>query len=197
MDAFMANSKIVWEWYIWRRELIGKVEPNPGHYAISELETIFDDFTLITQNVDGLHKMAKTQNILELHGNIYRNKCVTCNKLFGEEIEIDPDNIPKCECGGQLRPDVVWFGEMLDPNIINAAFDNSEKADIFFSVGTSAIVHPAATLPVTAKQNGATLIEVNVEQTPLTGLADYHIPLKSGEYLPQLVDELKKARAVK
>ena len=196
MDAFMANPNIVWEWYQWRRELMGKVEPNPGHFAISELEKLFDNFTLITQNVDGLHRIAKTNNILELHGNIYRNKCSSCNRLVDEDIKIDPDNIPGCSyCGGKIRPDVVWFGEMLDSEIINKAFELSEKADIFFSVGTSAVVHPAASLPVAAKQRGASLVEVNLEETVLTQIADFFIKSQSGQFLPQLADLIKKGKA--
>ena len=195
MTAFVANPKIVWEWYNWRRDLMGKVTPNAGHFAISELEDIFEDFTLITQNVDGLHQLAKTKKILELHGNIYRNKCVDCNELCDGAIDIDPDNIPTCTiCGGKIRPDIVWFGEMLDPHIIDSAFDCSGKAEVFFSIGTSALVHPAASLPPLAKRFGATLIEINPEPTPITHIADYHISQKSGEFLPELVKELKKKR---
>jgi NAD-dependent deacetylase len=196
MDAFVANSKIVWEWYNWRRELMTKVKPNPGHYAITELEALCPKFTLITQNVDGLHFIAKTKNILELHGNIDRNKCCDCSKIIESDIEIDPNNIPKCEyCGGKIRPDVVWFGEMLDPDIINSAFEESENADLFFSIGTSGIIHPAASLPSVAKRSGAILVEINMEHTPLTYIADYHINSKSGEYLPKLLDILKKRKA--
>lgn len=196
MDAFMANSKIVWEWYKWRRELMNKVQPNPGHYAISELEKRCRDFTLVTQNVDGLHRMAETKNILELHGNIYRNKCCDCSKVVESEIDIDPDNIPLCEyCGGKIRPDVVWFGELLDPQIINTAFENTEKTDLFFSIGTSGVVQPAASLPVIAKRCGAVFVEINTEETPLTYIADYFINSKSGECLPRLVEILKKRKA--
>jgi len=195
MDAFVANSKIVWEWYNWRRDLMNKVEPNTGHYAITDLESLCPDFTLVTQNVDGLHSMAKTKNILELHGNIYRNKCCDCSRIIEDNIEINPDNIPKCQyCGGKIRPDVVWFGELLNPQIINSAFVKSEKADLFFSIGTSGIIHPAASLPAIAKRNGAVFIEINTEETPLTYIADYHIESKSGEYLPKLVDLLTKER---
>lgn len=192
MDAFMANPAIVWEWYNWRRDLMGKVEPNPGHYALAEMENLKDDFTLVTQNVDGLHKIAGSQNILELHGNIYRNKCVKCNRLHNESLDIDPNDIPTCEsCGGKLRPDVVWFGEMLDRVVIETAFRVSEQSELFFSVGTSAIIHPAASLPMTAKQMGATLVEVNPEETPLSYMADYSIRAKSGEYMPELIEKIK------
>lgn len=192
MDAFMANPEIVWEWYNWRRDLMGKVQPNPGHFAIAEMERLKDNFTLVTQNVDGLHKMAGAEKILELHGNIYRNKCSSCNRIHEEELEIDPDNIPICDhCGGKLRPDVVWFGEMLDRVIIETAFRVSEQAELFFSVGTSAIVHPAASLPMAAKQRGAILVEINPEETPLSYMADFSIRAKSGEFLPELIEKMR------
>jgi len=191
MDAFVSNPKIVWEWYNWRRQLMGEVKPNTGHYAIVDMENWFEHFTMITQNVDGLHKAAGTNNLLELHGNINRNKCLSCGCQFATDIDIEPDNIPVCsECGGKIRPDVVWFGEMLDPGIINRAFEESEKADVFFSVGTSAVVHPAASLPVVAKRQGATLVEINIEYTPLSDLADFHVSEKSGEFLPPLMEKL-------
>lgn len=197
MNAFMASPKIVWEWYNWRRELMGKVTPNTGHKVLAEMETLFEKFVLITQNVDNLHAAAGSKSILELHGNIYRNKCLDCDALFEYEGDINPGNIPSCQiCGGKIRPDVVWFGEMLDPEIINTAFAQSEKADVFFSIGTSALVHPAATLPVVAKNHGATLVEINVEKTPLTGLADFHFSGKSGEILPELMIRLKELRSM-
>ena len=193
VDAFLANPKLVWEWYNWRRKIIGEVKPNPGHYALVEMEKLFDHFVLITQNVDGLHRRAGSQNILELHGNINKNKCLECASQFPDDIEIKPDEIPVCpQCGGKIRPDVVWFGEMLDGNTINQAFDESAKADIFFSIGTSAIVHPAASLPVEAKRSEATLIEINVDKTPLSYAADYHIEEPSGQFLPVLLEKFKE-----
>ncbi len=193
MNAFMASPKIVWELYNWRRELLAQVQPNAGHLALVELEKIFDNYVLITQNVDNLHAAAGSESILELHGNIYRNKCVDCDALFEYEGDINPNKIPGCGlCGGKIRPDVVWFGEMLDPEIINAAFEQSEEADVFFSVGTSGLVHPAASLPVAAKNHGAAVVEINVEETALTELADFHFSGKSGEILPQLLAQLKK-----
>jgi NAD-dependent deacetylase len=193
MSAFVANPKLVWEWYNWRRKVMSEVKPNPGHYALKDLEQWFERFTLVTQNVDGLHHAAGSRNILELHGNIHRNKCVDCQRQFPEDENIDPDNIPSCpHCGGKIRPDVVWFGELLDPQIINQAFAESEQTELFFSIGTSALVHPAASLPVTAKRHGAVLIEINTERTPLSDLADFHVSAKSGEFLPMLVEQLQK-----
>jgi NAD-dependent deacetylase len=196
MESFMANPRIVWEWYNWRRQLIGQVEPNPGHFALAELAGCFDDFTLITQNVDGLHFRAGSNDVLELHGNILRNKCADCERPFDEKVAIDPDQIPVCDsCGGRIRPDVVWFGEMLPSDTIESAFVKAGQAEVFFSVGTSAIVHPAASLPVVAKQRGAILVEVNPDRTPLTEMADYYLAGKSGELLPQLVALVKEGGA--
>jgi NAD-dependent deacetylase len=196
MDAFLANPKIVWEWYNWRRDLIAKVRPNPGHYAIAEMAGLFDDFTLITQNVDGLHRRAGSSRVLELHGNINHNKCVSCHRLPADLI-IDPETLPVCPtCGGKIRPDVVWFGEMLPEDVIEEAFAVAERVELFFSIGTSAIVHPAASLPVAAKRAGATLIEINPEETPLTPLADFHFAAMSGELLPELLGQVRNRRRV-
>ena len=193
MDAFIANSKLVWEWYNWRRDLIRQTKPNPGHYALVELAKWFPEFTLVTQNVDNLHRLAGSDPVLEIHGNILKNKCADCNRQIEFENDIDPKQIPSCPvCGGKIRPDVVWFGEMLPEETIKAAFEASESADIFLSIGTSAIVHPAATLPVVAKQHGAVLVEINPEETALTGLADYYFSNKSGELLPKLVEMLSQ-----
>ncbi|PWB70005.1 NAD-dependent protein deacylase [candidate division GN15 bacterium] len=193
MEAFMANPKIVWEWYNWRRELMGKVKPNSGHYALAELGEWFEQYTVVTQNVDGLHRAAGSPRVLELHGNIYRNKCSECNHLTPDDLEIDPTHIPTCtRCGGKIRPDVVWFGELLPEGTIEEAFAVSERADIFFSVGTSALVHPAASLPVIARQHGAVLVEINPEETPLTEFADYSFRARSGELLPELIGLLRR-----
>lgn len=193
MDAFMANPQIVWEWYNWRRKLLSEVKPNEGHYALCSLADRFEHFALITQNVDGLHRQAGSTDILELHGNIRRNKCMDCASPFTGSDEINPEEIPVClKCGGKIRPDVVWFGEMLDEEIIQKAFEEAESADLFFSIGTSAVVHPAASLPSTAKRHGAILVEINMEPTPLTDLADFHFPVKSGEFLPKLADCLQQ-----
>lgn len=192
MEAFVANPKIVWEWYSWRRQLLKEVKPNNGHYALVDMAAQFDEFTLITQNVDGLHQQSGSTQVLELHGNILCNKCIDCSLPFDPERTIDPDNIPICpKCGGKIRPDIVWFGEMLDPEIIDAAFLKAERAELFFTVGTSALVHPAASLPIIAKQHGATLVEVNPEETPLTDLADFSFRSPSGEFLPLLMEKLK------
>ncbi len=192
MEAFMANPKIVWEWYNWRRQLISEVKPNPGHYAIAEMANLFDHFTLITQNVDDLHRIAGSNSILELHGNISKNKCLQCSEPYPDDITISPEEIPACpKCGGPIRPDVVWFGEMLNAKIIQKAFDESSRADLFLSIGTSAVVQPAASLPIEAKRSQATLVEVNVSRTPVTSITDFFVAEPSGEFLPKLVEGIK------
>jgi NAD-dependent deacetylase len=191
MEAFIANPKIVWEWYNWRRELLKSVAPNAGHYALVELAKWFGEFTIVTQNVDGLHRQAGSEKVLEVHGNITRNKCAKCGEPVDLSADIDPKSIPSCTvCGGQIRPDVVWFGELLPEAVIEEAIRVSESADLFFSIGTSALVHPAAGLPLLAKRHGAVLVEINPEATPLTPIADFALLGKSGELLPELVRTL-------
>ncbi len=192
MEAFLASPDVVWEWYNWRRELISEVSPNPGHYALKELEEFFSEFTLVTQNVDNLHRVVGSSRVLELHGNIYHNKCVNCGLSLADDLEIDPSAIPVCDkCGGQVRPGVVWFGEMLPGDVMEAAFAEAEKAEVFLTVGTSALVQPAASLPLIAKRAGATLIEINPERTLLSDVADFSFQAKSGELLPKLVSALR------
>ena len=183
MNAFMRNPKLVWEWYLYRRDVIGKAEPNMGHETLAKMEQHLSAFTLVTQNVDNLHRRAGSQNVIELHGNIQRNKCRQCGSPM-DQVEIDPDNIPRCSCGGQIRPDVVWFGELLPEEALVTAIKMAEKSALFLSIGTSALVYPAADLPLIAKNNGAYLVEINPEPTGLTPYADEVFHGKSGEILP-------------
>jgi NAD-dependent deacetylase len=190
-DAFIQNPKLVWEWYAFRKNIIASIEPNPGHYALANMERMFPEFVLITQNVDGLHRRAGSKNILELHGNIMRNRCLKCETITeSNELQFQ-EGIPYCECGGMLRPDVVWFGEMLPQAALQVAFEGAETCDVFFSIGTSAVVHPAASLPVIAKQHGAYLIEVNPEMTAITDFADEFLQGVSGEILPAVLKDIE------
>lgn len=186
-DAFMANPQLVWEWYEYRRKIIEEIKPNPGHLALVEFQNYFEKFDLITQNVDGLHEQAGSKNVVELHGNIKRNKCIGCGVKYETLEKAIPGIPPKCPCGGNIRPDVVWFGEMLPPDAINYAFRVSSECDLFFSVGTSAVVHPAASLPMIAKRNGAYVVEVNIEPTEISHLIDETLIGKAGEIIPVLV----------
>ncbi|MEP7137070.1 MAG: NAD-dependent deacylase [Chloroflexota bacterium] len=186
-QAFARDPKLIWDWYAWRREAIKGVRPNAGHYALVELEKRIPQFTLITQNVDGLHRMAGNHNVLELHGNIQRVRCSECT-MFADEWGDDTESVPLCSaCGGLLRPDVVWFGESLPREQLEAAVEAARTCEVFFSVGTSGVVQPAASLGFAAHNRGAIVVEINVEATPLTPKADYFLQGKSGEILPELV----------
>lgn len=198
VEAFIRNPKLVWEWYCWRRELMAGVEPNPGHYALAELETLFDDFALVTQNVDNMHQNAGSKNVIELHGNILRNKCHDCGYIFSEEeskqiVDFAEGELPRCpKCkDGLLRPDIVWFGEMLPEDAIDFAWKKAMEADIFISIGTSAVVYPAAMLPQQAKSAGAFLVEINPKRTELSPLADIVIEEPSGVALPEVTRQFK------
>jgi NAD-dependent deacetylase len=186
-EAFRRDPKLVWDWYAERRERVDSVEPNPGHIALAEMARRVPHFTLITQNVDGLHQKAGSPQVIELHGNIRRVKCFDCGKP-APTWQVEGDQVPKCTfCGGLLRPDVVWFGELLPPGVLEAATQAARTCQAFFSIGTSALVHPAASLAYTAKNCGALLVEVNPEPTPLTPNVDFFLQGKSGKLLPELV----------
>ena len=186
-QAFRRDPKLIWDWYAWRREAVKGVRPNAGHYALVEIETHIPEFTLITQNVDGLHRMAGSKNVLELHGNIQRVRCSECY-TFAETWGDDTESVPQCSvCSGLLRPDVVWFGEALPRNQLEAAVEAARRCDVFFSIGTSGVVQPAASLAHAARNRGAVVVEVNAEPTLLTSKANYAFHGKSGEMLPELV----------
>ena len=187
-QAFIRNPNLVWEWYAYRRKLIHDVKPNPGHYALVELERSVGEFTLVTQNVDNLHRRAGNQLVVELHGNIERSYCIECGATV-PELNLDSlSEAPHCaKCGGLVRPDVVWFGEMLP----EAAFSRAEKAarqcDLFLCIGTSAVVYPAASLPYIALDHGAFVVEINREPTELSARVHETLLGAAGEILPELV----------
>jgi NAD-dependent deacetylase len=186
-EAFRRDPKLIWDWYAWRREAVKGVRPNAGHYALVAIEKRVAQFTLITQNVDNLHRLAGSRNVLELHGNIQRVRCADCY-TFTESWDDDTESVPRCDvCGGLLRPDVVWFGEPLPRDQLESAVEAARACDVFFSIGTSGVVQPAASLAFAAHNRGATVVEVNAEPTPLTPKADYFLQGRSGEILPQLV----------
>jgi NAD-dependent deacetylase len=189
-EAFDRDPRLVWEWYEWRRKLVSEAEPNPGHLALAELERRTPNFTLITQNVDGLHERAGSRAVIELHGNILRSKC-SREGVMAEPEDHDEDMPPRCpRCGANLRPDVVWFGEMLPPGALHAASEAARGCDLFLSVGTSSLVYPAAALPYEALDNGAILVEVNPSETPLTQYATFALQSRAGDALPNLLREV-------
>ena len=186
-QAFARDPKLIWDWYAWRREAVKGVRPNPGHHALAEIENRVPGFTLITQNVDGLHRMAGSRNVLELHGNIQRVRCSECGRL-AETWSDDSESVPHCDsCEGLLRPDVVWFGESLPRDQLEAAVEAARSCEVFFSIGTSGLVQPAASLAFAAHNRGAVVVEINAEATPLTSKTDFFFQGKSGEILPDLV----------
>ena len=191
-QAFEREPKLVWDWYQWRREKVLEVAPNPGHYALAKLEKIFPKTTLITQNVDGFHQQAGSENVIELHGNIMRAKCYNHSHVAETYPETTNNEQPICQtCGSLMRPDVVWFNESLPETAIESADQASKRCDVFFSIGTSSVVHPAAALAFNAAQSGATVVEVNVNATPLTPTASFVLNEPSGEVLPQLLSQLE------
>ncbi len=190
-DAFMRNPDMVWEWYNHRRQIVQHSKPNPGHLAIAELERLLPEVSVITQNVDNLHRRAGSSKVYELHGNIERSYCVKCGAKYKDEPDFSA-GVPKCRCGGLVRPDVVWFGEVLPIDQFTASEKAAENCDVFFIVGTSAIVYPAASLIYVAKDSGAFLVEVNVQTTEITSIADESIFGKAGEILPAITGEVAK-----
>ena len=186
-EAFRRNPTMVWEWYAMRRERVAAVQPNPGHHALVDLETRVPFFTLVTQNVDGLHQRAGSRAVIELHGNIGRVKCADDNEVVETWVEEGKAH-PRCpRCGGLLRPDVVWFGEMVPVQAFEAADAASAACDVFLCIGTSTVVYPAAGLPFRALAAWGRVIEVNPDVTPLTRDATWVLGGRAGEVLPQLV----------
>ena len=199
--AFRRDPRLVWEWYGWRRALVAGCEPNDGHRALARLALARSDTTLVTQNVDGLHHRAARAEAgdadpgralpLELHGAIHRDRCASCGRVSDGSGPVDAttvETLPRCGvCDGLLRPDVVWFGEALDPEVLASAFASARGAELCLVVGTSALVHPAASVPLATLEGGGSLIEVNPEATPITADAAVTLRGPAGELLPELL----------
>ncbi|WP_442887717.1 NAD-dependent deacylase [Congregicoccus parvus] len=188
-EAFARDPELVWRWYAWRRGLVRAVQPNAGHFALVEMERLpgGPSVTVITQNVDGLHARAGSRDVVDLHGSLFRFKCAGgCGPvdLDGPERE----ELPAClRCGAPVRPDIVWFGEALVWEDLERAEAASEACDLFLSIGTSGLVHPAAGLPRLAKAAGAMVVEVNPTETPLSARADAILRGPAGKALPALL----------
>jgi NAD-dependent deacetylase len=187
--AFLRNPELVWEWYNYRKKIIQEVKPNPAHLALARLEELVNDFTLVTQNIDNLHTRAGSKKVLELHGNIERSYCIGCGNAV-DHVEVTSEyKIPYCpKCNGIIRPDVVWFGEMLPEGVFEAGAEAAERCELFFSIGTSAVVYPAANLPLIARNNGAYVVEVNMERTEISKSVHETLLGKAGEILPFLIE---------
>jgi len=184
-EAFAANPMLVWRWYQWRRELVFRAEPNPAHLSLARIQHYQQRFHLVTQNVDGLHQRAGSEDVVEYHGNIMRSRCSRDGCLT--DVGNLPGEPPACPaCGAPVRPDVVWFGEPIPAWAHDRAMQATRDCDIFMAVGTSAAVYPAAGLARLAKQGGAIIVEVNPEATPLSDLADHVLRGQAGSVLPAL-----------
>ncbi len=188
-QAFRRDPNLVWEWYAWRIGIILSKEPNSAHYALVKLQEKGLLKWVITQNVDSLHFRAGSKNLLEVHGNIFRTKCMNCGqKTMLTEAPIKP---PVCDCGTMLRPDVVWFGETLDRGILLKVDEViRNECDVLLVIGTSGVVYPIADLPFLAKMNDVLVIEFNIDETPITRVADFSLFGKSEEILPKFVEKI-------
>jgi len=187
-EAFARNPGLVWDWYRMRRELVAGIQPNPGHRALRALEERVPDFVLITQNVDGLHRRAGSSRVIELHGSLERARCSRESTIF-ESWEETGEAPPRCRaCGAPLRPDVVWFGELLPPEALRAAERAARNCDLFLSIGTSNLVEPAASLPWRAAAGGAEVVVINLTmEGQRTGPGIHHLIGPAGQVLPALL----------
>lgn len=189
-QAFERDPRLVWEWYDWRRGKIAQARPNPGHEALVILESRVPEFLLLTQNVDGLHRLADSRQVLEIHGSLWEVRCLACGAVF-EDRRVPLPIPPHCQaCGGLLRPNVVWFGEALDAGILRRAEAALSRCQAVLVVGTSAVVQPAASMALWAQHYGARLIEINPDPTPLTPHCDFALSGRAGEVLPALLSPI-------
>jgi NAD-dependent deacetylase len=186
-EAFARDPRLVWEWYDWRRQIIAKAAPNAAHKALVQLEIRKRGFTLITQNVDGLHDLAGSGKMLKLHGDIWRLRCTECGANFPNRRVPLPKLPPHCACGGLARPGVVWFGEPLPEGMMQEAEHAASSAQVLLVIGTSAVVYPSASLIPLAKQAGARVVEINTEPTAATAIVDCALHGPAGELLPKLL----------
>lgn len=184
-QAFRRDPVLVWEWYAWRREVVAGCAPNAAHHTLVEMEQALPAFTLITQNVDGLHERAGSRDVLRLHGSLWSVRCTVEGTRQPNLAVPLPEVPPRCACGALLRPDVVWFGESLDPAIVTAAFDAAMEADLMLVIGTSGLVEPAASLPRLTLRQGGRVIEFNVEPTPLSRYVDQTVIGPAATTLPR------------
>lgn len=184
--GFREDPHLVWEWYQLRQREMKKARPNPAHIVIAEMERHFGSFAVITQNIDGLHKRAGSERVIELHGSIWRMRCTRDGTVIDIDAPIE-EIPPLCQCGSMMRPDVVWFGEQLSSESLEQASEIARESEVMFVVGTSAVVYPAAALPAITKNSGGLVIEVNLEPTDITTYADASCFGRAGEMLPEIL----------
>ncbi len=186
--GFERDPRRVWSWYDARRRQISRCAPNAGHLALARYGALHPDMRLVTQNVDGLHVAAGSERVIALHGDIFRTRCTRDGTAREDRRAPLPEIPPRCDCGALLRPDVVWFGEILPEDAMDEATAAAREAELFLSIGTSAVVYPAAALPEIARRRGAYLVEINIEETSLSPLADEVILAPAAETLPGLLE---------
>jgi NAD-dependent deacetylase len=186
-EAFARDPLLVWEWYNWRREIIATKQPNPAHFAVADMERRFEGFWLVTQNVDGLHRAAGSQKLSEIHGNIWQVRCTACARVeTNRQVPLPP--LPSCSrCGGLLRPHIVWFGESLDQADLDRSFAAVRSCDVLLVIGTSGVVHPAASFASLAKSAGAFVCEINLDSTPNSHMVDVAIQGRAKDIVPSLL----------
>lgn len=188
-EAFERDPQLVWEWYNWRRELLSTKSPNPAHDALVQLESLLPKFWLITQNVDGLHALSGTQKLSEIHGNIWKVRCTQCHRITPNR-EVPLPYPPKCStCSGLLRPHIVWFGESLEPEVLEHCYAALSDCEILLIVGTSGVVYPAASFAPVAKNQGAFVVEFNLETTPNSSIVDVSFQGRAKELVPMLLPQ--------
>lgn len=196
-SAFQKNPALVWDWYQYRRQMVAQARPNPGHFALAALQQRYPATRIITQNVDDLHEQAGSSRVIHLHGNIAQSKCsVHCQgdptlidlSSLGDLGAASPPNCP--HCGAKIRPNVVWFNEMLPQMELADAFAACREADVMLVIGTSGLVTPAATLPSIAKDAGAKIIEINPDYSAISRIAHLKLEGPSGEMLPKVIEAL-------
>ncbi len=183
-EAFRRNPRLVWEWYRYRQALVEKTRPNDAHRALARLEEGREGFLLVTQNIDGHHERAGSRKVVELHGNLFRARCDECGERRSMRGETASTTIPRCARGHEMRPDVVWFGEALPVPALEEAWKGATQSDLFLVIGTSAQVHPAASLPLAAKESGSRVVEVNTAETVLTDVADLVLRGRAAKIVP-------------
>lgn len=185
-QAFHKDPNLVWEWYNWRKALVLKKNPNPAHYALIELKKKIPNLISVTQNVDGLHKRAGDHSIIELHGNLFRARCLNCPHITFAEHSITPIDLCAACNRGNLRPDIVWFGEALDKTIMHDLYDVLTRCDLILVVGTSGVVYPAAGFAVEVRRRGGVVIEINIEMPRRDYPDDILIQGRAGDILPRI-----------
>jgi len=198
LEGYLSDPPLVWEWFEHRFGMVADAEPNPGHTAIAELEGVLPQVVVVTQNIDGLHQRAGSTDVIELHGSMHRYKCLSERHTGFTRADFAglPDKPPRCpHCGDLLRPEVVWFGEVLPESELRRAFTLGQQCDAMLVVGTSGVVQPAATMPLLAARGGAFVVDVNPERDELAVVANVFLKGPGGEVLPRLVAAVKEFAA--